>query len=66
MPQLSGLELLKAIRADDKMRNIPVLMVTSLSEKDNVLQAAHAGIDDYVVKPISAEILKHKITKIFG
>ena len=66
MPQLSGLDLLKAIRADDKMRKIPVLMVTSLAEKDNVIQAVQAGINDYMLKPISAEVLKSKIDKIFG
>jgi len=66
MPKLSGLELLKAIRADDKMRKIPVLMVTSVDEKDNVIQAVQAGINDYILKPISAEVLKSKIDKIFG
>ena len=66
MPQLSGLELLKAIRADDKMRKIPVLMVTSVAEKDNVTQAVQAGINDYILKPISAKVLKSKIDKIFG
>ena len=66
MPKLSGLELLKAIRADDKMRKIPVLMVTSVAEKDNVTQAVQAGINDYILKPISAEVLKSKIDKIFG
>ncbi len=66
MPQLSGLDLLKAIRADDKMKKIPVLMVTSVDEKDNVIQAVQAGINDYFLKPISAEVLKNKIDKIFG
>ena len=66
MPQLSGLELLKAIRADDKMKKIPVLMVTSVDEKDNVIQAVQAGINDYILKPISAKVLKSKIDKIFG
>ena len=66
MPQLSGLDLLKAIRADDKMRKIPVLMVTSVDEKDNVIQAVQAGINDYILKPFSAEVLKNKIDKIFG
>ena len=66
MPKLSGLDLLKAIRADDKMKKIPVLMVTSVDEKDNVIQAVQAGINDYILKPISAEVLKSKIDKIFG
>ena len=66
MPKLSGLDLLKAIRADDKMKKIPVLMVTSVAEKENVIQAAQAGINDYMLKPISAEVLKSKIDKIFG
>jgi len=66
MPKLSGLDLLKTIRADDKMKKIPVLMVTSVDEKDNVIQAVQAGINDYILKPISAEVLKNKIDKIFG
>ena len=66
MPKLSGLDLLKAIRADDMMKKIPVLMVTSVDEKDNVIQAVQAGINDYILKPISAEVLKNKIDKIFG
>lgn len=65
MPRLSGLELLKAIRADDTMKKISVLMVTSVAEKENVVQAIQAGIDDYVIKPLSAKLLKSKIDKMF-
>ncbi len=66
MPQMTGLDLLKAIRADEKLKKIPVLMVTDEAEKENVIQAAQAGVNDYVVKPFTAEILKAKIDKIFG
>lgn len=65
MPQVTGLELLKTIRADEKMKKIPVLMVTAEAEKDHIVEAAQAGVSDYVVKPFSAEVLKGKIDKIF-
>lgn len=65
MPQVTGLELLKTIRADEKMKKIPVLMVTAEAEKGHIVEAAQAGVSDYVVKPFSAEVLKDKIDKIF-
>ncbi len=66
MPQMTGLDLLKSIRADEKLKKIPVLMVTAEADKANVIQAAQAGVNDYVVKPFTAEVLKAKIEKIFG
>ncbi len=65
MPNMTGLELLKAVRADEKLKDIPVILVTAEAEKDNILQAAQAGVNDYIVKPFTAEIMKHKIDKIF-
>ena len=66
MPQVNGLELLKAIRADEKTKGLPVLMVTAEADKENIIQAAQAGVSDYVVKPFTADVLKGKIDKIFG
>jgi two-component system chemotaxis response regulator CheY len=65
MPGMSGLELLQAIRADDKLKNIPVLMVTAEALKENVVEALKAGVNGYIVKPFTAETLKEKIDAIF-
>jgi two-component system chemotaxis response regulator CheY len=66
MPKVTGLELIKAIRADEKTKNTPILMVTAEADKENVIQAAQVGVNDYVVKPFSAETLQGKIDKRFG
>lgn len=64
MPNMSGLELLKAIRANENLKAIPVLMVTAEALKDNVVEAVKAGVNSYVVKPFTAETLKEKIDTI--
>ena len=65
MPNMSGLDLLKAIRADNGLNGIPVLMVTAEAKKENVVEAIKAGVNNYVVKPFTADVLKEKIEKIF-
>ena len=65
MPKMEGLELLKAIRADGRLAKTPVLLVTAESKKEKIIEAAQAGVNDYVVKPFNAEILKAKIARIF-
>ncbi|MCX8043312.1 MAG: chemotaxis response regulator CheY [Desulfobacterota bacterium] len=65
MPNMTGLELLKAIRADATLKNTPVLLVTAEAEKENVIQAAQAGVNNYIVKPFTAAVLREKIQKIF-
>ena len=65
MPNMTGLELLKSVRADERLKEIPVLLVTAEAEKDNIIQAAQAGVNDYIVKPFTADIMKQKIDKIF-
>jgi len=65
MPNMTGLDLLKNIRADEVLRDIPVLIVTAEAEKENVVQAAQAGVNDYIVKPFTADVLKAKISRIF-
>lgn len=61
MPNLTGLELLKTIRSDHQLRNLPVLMVTAESAKDNVIEAVQAGVNHYIVKPFTVAAMKEKI-----
>ncbi len=66
MPKMSGLELLKTIRADPDLKHIPVLMVTAEALQENIVAAAKAGVNDYVVKPFDAQTMKGKLDKIFA
>jgi two-component system chemotaxis response regulator CheY len=65
MPNLSGLELLQEIRKNSQTSNLPVLMVTAEGLKENVMEAVKAGVNNYVVKPFTAEVLQEKIETIF-
>lgn len=65
MPNMTGLDLLKAIRADDVITKTPVLMVTAEAKKENVLEAIQAGVNNYIVKPFTSDTLKEKIEKMF-
>ncbi len=65
MPGMQGIDLLKAIRADDKLKHLPVLMVTAESKREQIIEAAQAGVNGYVVKPFTAVTLEEKINKIF-
>jgi len=65
MPGMSGLGLIQAIRADDKLKHIPVLVVTAEALKENVVEALKAGVNGYIVKPFTAETLKERIDAIF-
>lgn len=65
MPGMSGIDLLKKIRADDRLKTVPVLMVTAEAKRDQIIAAAQAGVNGYVVKPFTAAALKEKIDKIF-
>jgi two-component system chemotaxis response regulator CheY len=64
MPNMSGIELLKAVRADSELSGLPFLMVTAESLKENVVEAVKAGVSNYIVKPFTAEVLSEKIKKI--
>lgn len=66
MPQMSGLELLKAVRADDQLKDTPFLMVTAEAQKENIIEAVKAKVSNYIIKPFTAETLAEKIKKIFG
>ncbi len=65
MPNVTGLDLLKKVRSDPKLKGLPVLMVTAEAEKEQVITAVKAGVNNYVVKPFTADALKEKIEKIF-
>jgi two-component system chemotaxis response regulator CheY len=65
MPNMTGLDLLKAIRQDPALKAIPVLMVTAEAKKENIMEAIQSGVSNYIVKPFTAETLKEKIDKIF-
>jgi two-component system, chemotaxis family, chemotaxis protein CheY len=64
MPNMTGLELLKAVRGDDELKPIPFLMVTAEALQENVIAAIKAGVNNYIVKPFTAEMLNEKIKKI--
>lgn len=66
MPKMSGLELLKEIRSDDALKDVPVLMVTAEALQENIIAAIKAGISNYIVKPFDAATMAEKIDKIFG
>jgi two-component system chemotaxis response regulator CheY len=65
MPGMQGIDLLKAVRADAELAKLPVLMVTAEQKREQIVEAAQAGVNGYIVKPFTAQTLKEKIDKIF-
>ena len=65
MPNMMGIDLLRAVRADAAMKETPFLMVTAESQKENVVQAVQAGVTNYIVKPFTADTLEQKLAAIF-
>ena len=65
MPGMPGIELLKAVRANPKLASLPVLMVTAEAKREQIMEAAQAGVNGYVVKPFTADTLKEKVDKVF-
>ncbi len=65
MPGMQGIDLLRNIRSDDSLKHLPVLMVTAEAKKEQIVAAAQAGVNGYVVKPFTAATLKEKLDKIF-
>ncbi len=65
MPGMTGIELLQAVRADPELSSLPVLMVTAEAKREQIIRAAEAGVNGYIVKPFTANTLKEKIEKIF-
>jgi len=65
MPEMPGIDLLKAVRSDNELKDIPFVMVTAEAQKDNIVEAVKAGVSNYVVKPFTAETISEKLTKVF-
>ncbi|WP_333623920.1 chemotaxis response regulator CheY, partial [Stenotrophomonas indicatrix] len=65
MPVMTGIELLKAIRADAKLKTLPVLMVTAEAKREQIIEAAQNGVNGYIIKPFTAQTLEEKLGKIF-
>ncbi|WP_249583851.1 chemotaxis response regulator CheY [Pseudomonas viridiflava] len=65
MPGMSGIDLLRQVRQDERLKSLPVLMVTAEAKREQIIEAAQAGVNGYVVKPFTAQALKEKIEKIF-
>jgi len=65
-PEMTGLDLLNAVRADDELKSIPFVMVTAEAQKENIIQAVKAGVNNYVVKPFTPETITQKLEKVFG
>lgn len=65
MPVMTGIDMLRAIRADEKLKAIPVLMVTAEAQQANLVEAIQAGVSNYIVKPFTAETMQEKLQKIF-
>jgi len=66
MPKMTGLELLKAVRSDDALKDIPFLMVTAEAQQENIIEAVKSGVSNYIVKPFTAETLGQKINQVFN
>lgn len=65
MPIMTGIDMLREIRGDEKLKTTPVLMVTAEAQQSNLVEAVQAGVSNYIVKPFTAETLQEKIAKIF-
>jgi two-component system chemotaxis response regulator CheY len=65
MPNMMGIDLLKAVRGSDKLKHIPFVLVTAEGQKENVIEAAKAGVSNYVIKPFTADTLQTKLEAVF-
>jgi two-component system chemotaxis response regulator CheY len=66
MPQMEGIELVRAVRADPRLKNLPILMVTAEAQRERIIQAAQAGVNEYIVKPFVPATLRAKLEKLFA
>jgi two-component system chemotaxis response regulator CheY len=66
MQPMTGLDLLKEVRADTRLKGTPFIMITAESKTENVIAAKQAGVSNYIVKPFNAETLREKIEKVMG
>ena len=65
MPGMTGIDLLRAIRADDRLKTLPVLMVTAEAKREQIIEDAQNGVNGYIIKPFTAQTLEEKLGKIF-
>lgn len=66
MPNMTGIEFLRAVRSDDRFKDIPFIMVTAEGQKQNIVEAVNSGVSNYIIKPFSPETLGDKIKKVFS
>lgn len=66
MPEMDGLQFVKAIRTNDEYKHLPILMITTEAAKEDILEALRSGVNNYIVKPFTPDTLKEKITKVLG
>ena len=66
MEPMTGIQLLREVRADSKLKNLPFIMITAESKTENVVAAKQAGVNNYIVKPFNADTLRSKISAVFG
>ena len=66
MPQMTGIELLRKVRASEEFCDLPFLMVTAEAQQENIIEAVQAKVSNYIVKPFTADVMKQKIDKIFA
>ena len=65
MPGMTGIDLLRAVRADERLKTLPVLMVTAEAKREQIIEAAQNGVNGYIIKPFTAQTLEEKLGKIF-
>jgi len=65
MPEMPGIEVLNTVRADDKLKATPFIMVTAEAQKENILEAVKSGVSSYIVKPFTADTVEEKLQKVF-
>jgi len=63
---MPGIDILKALKAEEQFKNIPFVMVTAEAQKDNIIEAVKLGVSSYIVKPFTAETVNEKLNKVFG
>ena len=65
MPGMTGIDLLRNIRADAKLKHLPVMMVTAEAKREQIIEAAQCGVNGYIIKPFTAQTLEEKLGKVF-
>ena len=66
MPEMPGIDLLKTLKADEQLKDIPFVMVTAEAQKENIIEAVKTGVSSYIVKPFTADTVSEKLKKVFG